>query len=170
MPKVTICDLIITEREVLIPDVCPECGTNLIEHGYKEVMFHDEIQTMKMDKEGEETDRDTHAEYGEEFITIGWQCRECNDMLAIGEEIRSTMHRDRMEELFPELKSFDEETGEHCLYLECLRALQRVLPALLRNEPVIIGTYMIMIMNNPRMAGDIIMKVAERGSHVVLGK
>ena len=167
MPKVTICALIITDREVLIPNVCSECGTNLLEHGYREIMLHDEVQTMKMNEEGEETDRSADAEYGEEFLTIGWQCRECDCMLITGEEIRSTMHRDRLDELFPELKNFDENTGECCLYLECLRALQVLLPAPLRNEPAIIGTYMTMIMHSPNGVGKILMEAAEAGSRII---
>ena len=62
----------------------------------------------------------------------------------------------RLYELFPELKEFDEKTGEVAMFEEALSALARVLPDALAEEPLVVGTYMLRIMSCPGASGNIL--------------
>lgn len=62
-------------------------------------------------------------------------------------------------DLFPDLKNFDVDTGECALFKECWEALQRQLPEKLRSEPLVLGTLLLKMKDNPAWAGGILMEV-----------
>jgi hypothetical protein len=89
--------------------------------------------------------------------------REMGRHLKDAEEVAELSFIDKLFDLFPELKGFDQETGEKALFKESLEALQRVAHPRMKKEPLVIGSFLLKIMSNPDAAGIIIADFWHRG-------
>jgi hypothetical protein len=93
MPKVTVCDLVVREREVDVPSKCPRCGADLTFPGSMKVWeFQDQCRPAHFDDAEQEGLNwgDCLPSSGETFMPVEFQCKECEHTLLHNEELTIT--------------------------------------------------------------------------------
>ena len=96
--KVTVHDLVVTERVVEIPTVCPSCGADFKEKSMTLWEYQDQYRSAKLDPEEpkdlaplglEAHDLEYGDPYqGETYLHVSWTCG-CGHVLAESQETRS---------------------------------------------------------------------------------
>jgi hypothetical protein len=94
MPKVTVFDLVVREREVDVPAKCPKCEADLtLPDALKVWEFQDQCRPAHFGEvwqgEGLNWD-DSLPDAGENYMPVDFYCKKCDHLLATGEELTIT--------------------------------------------------------------------------------
>jgi hypothetical protein len=80
-----VADLVVTTREVEVPDICPECGAAFREIGFIHWEYQDQKRGAPVAEDGTiDWAEGFTPKAGESFIPVLWQCGGCGHDLAEG--------------------------------------------------------------------------------------
>lgn len=85
--KVTIHDIATFEREVELPDECPNCGCKLTRDGGKLVSVNYQCQRDVVDVYDEEVNYDSVPKVCDGYFNSEWRCGQCDTVLVEGKEL-----------------------------------------------------------------------------------